>query len=554
MILSGSTISNVNHARKMAVHLFKDENDKVVRETINGGTEYKDFESSLISMQLMTRMTQGNTGIFHVAISPREDETLTPEQYDQAIEIIEQKFGFRNNEDGLTQPRVRIDHIKDGRAHSHVLWSLVDQDNEKLLKTSLYKRKLQDCAINMEKEFNLTPVDRTPKESTMQLTHADRMIEARNKKKNIDRLKAIERKQEMTDIWSTSENGQTFLDNLKRSGYSMANGNKMTKITVINEKGEKEKVEVPVLVVVDQYGEARNIARELPRTVKVKQVREQLGGLVNNFLSVEEVRKANAYDREQENIDRQNKELDAADQAAKETAIKPKNLAQQDFTGEGDSELKEKNKERNQTPQKPIQERFKELGKKSGMENLREKIKEREKEKDPIDIAMAQSKKWFDIIDRDREDSARISLLENKLRKDHRFDDLKDKIKDLKKDLAKSDTFLGRKTGKHQELLNELEDQEIYFEETKQRIQARVDKLKKELLENRSPELRPANDDTVKSNPEKDKSDNVADFDKAAKKKSEQQAKEEAFKERMRHQQERKAQERDKDKGMDLDI
>lgn len=496
MILSGSTISNVNHARKMAAHLFKDENELVVQETINGGTEYKDFESSLISMQLMTRMTKGNTGIFHVAINPREDETLTPEQYDQAIEIIEQKFGFRNNDDGLTQPRVRIDHIKDGRAHSHVLWSLVDQDNEKLLKTSLYKRKLQECAINMEKEFNLAPVDRTPKETTMQLTHADRMNEARNKQKNIDRLKAIERKQEITDIWSRSEHGQAFLDNLKLSGYSMANGNKMTKVTVINENGEKEKVEVPVLVVVDQYGEARNIARELPRTVKAKDIREQLGDLVNQFLSVEEVRKVNVYEQSQENINRQNKDLDVADPLTKETSQKPKNpikdkntqtsefidkeqdnikrinkeLDAQDEHGKTQAKLPRKKKV--EKTEKSLQSEF-DLSKGDKKDKLeksklkppkvtddKNKLKERQKGL----YAEAEYKSFADEfdekIDFDRRVGGIRQAFEKSLDDDKDYRQLLKDIEDLKKRIAKTDTIIGRTLGSHKQHLNDLADKQ----------------------------------------------------------------------------------------------
>ncbi len=556
MILSGSTISSVSHARKMAVHLFKGENETiVVRETINGGTDYKDFESSLVSMQLMSRMTQGNTGIFHVAISPRENENITPDQYDRAIEMIEEKILVDGEGNVLRgQPRIRIDHIKEGRAHSHVMWSLVDQDNEKLVKTSLYKRKLQECATEMVEEFDLMPVDRTPKGTTMQLTHADRMVDARNKQNNLDRQTALVRKQEIASIWEKSRTGHAFLENLKLSGYAMANGDKMTKTTTINELGQKEKIAVPVLVVVDQYGNARNIARELPRTVKAKQVREYLGDLVNNFLSVEETRNTNTYDREQETIDRHNRELDAADQAAKEKAKMSKKPVQQDFNAKSDSGLKERNKTKGPTSQKPIKERFEDLSKQSGIEKIRKEIKDREDGKDPIDIAMAQSQKWFDIIDRDREDEIRISALETKLRRDNKFEDLEEKLKDLRKDLANADTFLGRKTGRYQTLLSELEHHETYFEQTRERIQARVDELKKDLLENRPPELRPANDDIEKPKPEQEKSSNITDFKDASKKQLDRQIKEEEFKERMRREQQRKAQERDRDRGTDLDI
>lgn len=493
----------------MAGHLFKSENETIiVRDNFDGGYDRQGVENALVEMQLYTRQTKGNTGIFTVAISPGESDKLTPEQHARAIEIIEEKFGLQN------QVKVQIDHVKDGRAHSHLLWSVVNQEEGKLIRLNNYKRQLQTCSKEMEQEFNLEQVRRTPNEMTVEVSNADRMREGKHKK-------CQHRKQEISSIWNSTETAEEFLVQVRGAGYEVAKGDRSA------------------FVLIDHDGKAYNLARELPKLVKTKDVRMRFGDI--ELSSIEEAKKRREehfyFDRDKQ----EREQLQSIEDAAIEQAQK-----------EQEAELKEKNKTKKPAPKKPIKERFEELSKQSGVEKLREKIKEREEEKDPIDIAMAQSKKWFDIIDRDREDGAKIAALESKLHKDHKFEDLEEKIKDLKKDLAKSDTFLGRRTGRYQELLNELEHQETYFEETKQRIQARVDKLKKELLENRPPELRPANDDTEKPKPEKEKSSNIADFEEAAKKKSERQAKEEEFKERMRREQERKAQERDK--GMDLDI
>lgn len=494
----------------MAGHLFKSENESIiVRENFDGNYDRQGIENALVDMQLYTRQTRGNTGIFTVAISPREEDKLTPEQQARAIEIIEERFGLQN------QIKVQIDHVKEGRAHSHVLWSVVNQEEGKLIRLNNYKRQLQTCSKKMEQEFNLEPVRRTPNKMTVEVSNADRMREGKHKK-------CQHRKQEVSAIWNSTESAEEFLQQVRSAGYEVAKGDRSA------------------FVLIDHDGKSYNLARELPKLVKTKDIRMRFGEL--ELSSIEEAKKQR---EEQFYFDR--------DKQEREQLQRIEDAAIEQTQKEQEAELKEKNKEQKPTNQKSIKERFEALGKQSGVEKLREKIKEREDDKDPIDIAMAQSKKWFDIIDRDREDGAKISLLENKLRKDHRFEDLEEKIKDLKKDLAKSDTFLGRKTGKHQELLNELEDQEIYFEETKQRIQAQVDKLKRDLIESRPPELRPANDDTEKSEPEKEKSDNVVNFEEAAKK-SERQIKEEEFKERMRREQKRKAQERDKDKGMDLDI
>jgi hypothetical protein len=497
----------------MAAHLFKEENEVIqVRESLDGGQDRQAVEASLVEMQLYTRMTRGNTGIFSVAISPREGDTLTPEQQARAIELIEKKFKLEG------QPRIRVDHEKSGRFHSHLFFSIVDQEKCKLIEISHYKYKLQECAVTMEKEFDLAPVRRTPDEHTIEVTNADRMRDTKERK-------CQDRKREVSDLWNRSKSAEEFLEQIRAAGYEVA-------------KGERSR-----FVLLDRDGQPYNLVRELPKEVKAKAVTMRFEGLENGFLSVEEAKKQllerQQYDREQAGIDRTNRELEAADEAGKKKAAQ-----------EQESKLKEK-----RIAEKTVQERFREHGRQSGVDRLRENIKEREKEKDPVELAMAQSKKWFDIIDRDREDSVKIAALENKLHQDHKFEDLENRTKELKKDLAKSDTFWGRKTGRYQELLDKLKDHETYFEERKQSIQSQVDRLKRELIESRPPELHPANDDKEKPKPEKEQSSNVSDFEKAAKQKaSERQAKEEAFKERMRRKQEQKEQERDKEQGMDFDI
>lgn len=268
----------------MAAHVFKTENeDIIVQETFDGvGEREEDFENGLVEMQLYTAQTRGNTGIFHVAISPREHESLTPEQQTRAVEMIEEKFGLTG------QLRQRIDHVKEGRAHAHVFWSTVDQENEKLIPLPLYKRKLQECANDMTQEFGLEPVHRRPNENTIEVTNADRMIEGRSKEKG-KREKAQDRKAEVTAIWDRTETGEAFLEGLRDAGYDVA-------------KGEDAR-----FVLLDREGNTFNLARDLPRLVKVKNLGERFGALEQELQSVED---AQALRKQQEELEhkRPNKE------------------------------------------------------------------------------------------------------------------------------------------------------------------------------------------------------------------------------------------------------
>lgn len=258
MILDGSTITSTTHARHMADHLFKDENEHILpKETLGLDQSRRGFENDLVQMHLYTRMTKGKTGVFHVAINPREYESLTPEQQDRALQIIEQEFGLTG------QVRMQVDHIKEGRAHMHVFWSTVDQDKGKLIDLKFYKYRLQKCAESLEQEFGHEKTIRTTNERTYELTNAERMTEKRTGRK------AMQTKEEVTAIWEGSTSGQDFLEGLRNQGYEIAKGDSCR------------------FALIDPKGRVCNLVRQLPKTIKTKHVRERLGDLERDLPGVE---------------------------------------------------------------------------------------------------------------------------------------------------------------------------------------------------------------------------------------------------------------------------
>ncbi|MEM6829745.1 MAG: AAA family ATPase [Bacteroidota bacterium] len=232
----------------MAAHLFKDENEYILpRQTIGRNRDREGFENDLVQMQLYTRMTEGDRGIFHVAINPRQYEQLTPEQHDRALEIIEQKFGLSD------QPRMQIDHVKEGRVHTHVFWSTVDQEKAKLIDLPHYKLRLQDCAAQMEKEFEHETTIRQTNEKTYEITNAERMAAQRTGRK------AMVNKEEITAAWTETETWTQFTEKLQEKGYTIA-------------KGERCKY-----ALIDPKGQVCNLVRQLPKTINHKHVAERVG-------------------------------------------------------------------------------------------------------------------------------------------------------------------------------------------------------------------------------------------------------------------------------------
>lgn len=248
MFLKGSTINNFGHARKMAAHLFKDENEKItVRESLTG-TSRKAVETELVAMQKYAELTRGKEGIFSVAISPRENESLNDEQLDRAVEMIEDRFKLEG------QQKIIIDHVKDGRAHSHVLWSKVDIENCKLIPTNNYKLILKDMARQMEREFNHEQTPSRYTDKTLEMTNADRMRDGRRTADKKEQRTSVERKRLMGQLWQGAKTPDHFIAMAKDEGYAIARGDKAA------------------FVVIDQDGEVSSLARDLPKTIRKKDV------------------------------------------------------------------------------------------------------------------------------------------------------------------------------------------------------------------------------------------------------------------------------------------
>lgn len=239
---------SVKHARSFAQHLFKEENDVItVLESSLGGQSREDVEADLIDMQLQTNLTKGFTGIFHVAINPRMNETMTAQQWQQAIDLIETEFNLSN------QNRLQVYHEKVGRPHLHVFWSLTNLEEKRLIYLPYYKRRLQKTANRLEITFGHQQTPRRAGPNSIEITNADRMRQARTGKD------VQKRKRYLSSLWKQSTTSEEFLSKLKKSGYTLAQGNKCR------------------YLLFDSDGEHYNLVRQLPKLVKQKDVHARLG-------------------------------------------------------------------------------------------------------------------------------------------------------------------------------------------------------------------------------------------------------------------------------------
>ncbi|MEZ4849729.1 MAG: hypothetical protein R3B93_14175 [Bacteroidia bacterium] len=246
MILTGSKITSVKHARLFARHLFKEENiEIIVHESPLGSNSRAEIEDDLVDFQLQTDLTQGSFGIFHVAVSPNPNDAMSPEQWNRSVELIEEEFALSG------QPRIMIFHRKkDERKHLHVLWQTVK--DERIIDIWRYKKRLQRQADQMEIEFGHKRTRRKANEHTLTITHTERMRKARTGQNPLLRKRII------SEIWQESKTPEAFLQTMRVKGFVIA-------------KGDRSRYPV-----VDNRGEVYNLTRQLPKVVRQKEVHLRL--------------------------------------------------------------------------------------------------------------------------------------------------------------------------------------------------------------------------------------------------------------------------------------
>lgn len=280
MILEGSTIAGVGHARAFARHLYKAENEIIqVQESLSSSQSQPDFTNDLVDLQLLTNLTRGRTGLFHVAIAPRQYERMEEEQWQRSMELIAEEFRLQ------PQMRLVMFHQKAGRPHLHVFWSLVDAEREKLLSVKTYKRRLQRVASQLEREFGHELTPRRAGQRSLSISHRERM------EKSLSGKDPKRRKELISRLWAEQTSVEGFQQQLKKVGYTLTQGDRCR------------------YAVVDTDGTVYNLVRQLPKVVKLAQVEERLELHYHELASIAEVKRDLLLTQEQQQKTKQ-QELD----------------------------------------------------------------------------------------------------------------------------------------------------------------------------------------------------------------------------------------------------
>ena len=238
MIIKGSSRAGPS---QLARHLQRtDTNERV--EILQLDSPTGNLAEALRDWQLISMGTQGTKGLYHANIDPDARYTMTPEQWQRAVDVLEKGLGL----DG--QPRVVVMHEKHGRQHVHVVWQRTDIDTMTMVPDSFNYLAHERASKALEQEFGHEHVpgkhakrDRTkqPELPKAEITHAEWQQGERT---------AIDPhvfKEAVTQLHRQCDTGQAFKAALEEKGYVLAKGDRRD------------------YVIVDGQGQVYSLARQI---------------------------------------------------------------------------------------------------------------------------------------------------------------------------------------------------------------------------------------------------------------------------------------------------
>ncbi|KAB2837267.1 MAG: relaxase/mobilization nuclease domain-containing protein [Caedimonadaceae bacterium] len=259
MIVKGKSRNNAGQAGSYLLTL--DENERV--ELIETrGTVAQDVKGACLEMEALAAGSDAEKPFYHASINPAKGEHLTPEQWEKAVEILEEKLGLEDHQ------RIVVEHEKDGRAHRHILWNRVDPETLTAKRMSWNYVQHEKTARELEKTFGLDRVQGVhvdengqplEKGDERRADFAPTRHETETAKKNGVNLykwrKEIRKIAEQTE----GKSGAELVEALEAKGHMVAKGDKVA------------------FVILDPSGKAHRMAQSLG--LNVEDLKERLSDL-----------------------------------------------------------------------------------------------------------------------------------------------------------------------------------------------------------------------------------------------------------------------------------
>ena len=261
MIIKGGSRCN---RRFFAKHLLNGKDNERVRVVGFRGCANETIDAALRDMEIAAKGTRCKNFFYHADMNPREDEELTQEEWDKAVDTLERHLGLEG------QPRFVVEHVKEGkdgkdRTHRHVVWQRVDGDTMTARSDSLTYPKHENAAREIEKDCGLEPVA-----SVLVKDRGEPRPQRRAK--DWEGFRAVQSgldwkqvQDEVTELWRQTDNGASFKAALAEKGYILCRGDRRD------------------FVIIDPAGDDHSLTRRI-RGVNAAEVRERMKYIDRDYL------------------------------------------------------------------------------------------------------------------------------------------------------------------------------------------------------------------------------------------------------------------------------
>jgi hypothetical protein len=217
VIINGGSRSNGAY---FATHLMRADHNERVEVVEIRGLAAENVRDAFLEMKAVASGTKATRYFYHANLNTREDEKLTPEQWQQAVDTLERELGLTD------QPRFVVLHDKEGRVHEHVVWSRINADTMTAISDSLNYQKHEQAARALETAFGHEPVESV-------LEPGGRKKHPEHNPSNQESLRGSESKidpkavtAEVTELWKTADSGTAFAAALEERGFILVRGDK----------------------------------------------------------------------------------------------------------------------------------------------------------------------------------------------------------------------------------------------------------------------------------------------------------------------------------------
>jgi len=253
MIIKGGARSSGGF---FAYHLMKTEENERVEVKEMRGLLADTVPEAFQEMRMVAAGTRADNYFYHASINPRENEHLTPEQWDIAVDRLEQNLGLTDH------ARFQVEHEKDGRTHRHIVWSRVDLDTMTVTPASGNYLAHDKTRLELEREFSHEPTSPTPQPSLRKSREFADWENFRAAESGID---PKEMKAEITALWQQCDGGRAFQAAIEEKGYLLAKGDRRD------------------FVLIDPEGDVHSLARRIDGA-KAADIRAKMGDLDRDSL------------------------------------------------------------------------------------------------------------------------------------------------------------------------------------------------------------------------------------------------------------------------------